>query len=146
MRGKYEKSCGIIPFRKIGRNRKYLLVQNIGGHWEFPKGHQEKGETDRGTARREFFEETGLKTKRVFGPAFFEHYFFTWKGKRKSKKVYYFLGEAAMGEVKIQAEEIVNHAWLTYRAALKKLTYKEVREILRQAEKIVAEKLKSDRS
>lgn len=42
------------------RRKKYLLIKNDSGHIGFPKGHIEVGETERQTARREVFEETGI--------------------------------------------------------------------------------------
>ncbi|MBD3304395.1 NUDIX domain-containing protein, partial [Candidatus Woesearchaeota archaeon] len=46
----------------IFNNGKYLLVKHKeGGHWDFPKGHAEEGETEEETALREIYEETGLR-------------------------------------------------------------------------------------
>ena len=133
MPGKFEKSCGVIPFCKTSRGLRFLLVRNIGGHWEFPKGHIEKGETERETARREFFEETGLKVKKLLKNSYLEHYTYFWKKRKKNKIVTYFLGEVKFGKVVFPEDEIIDFEWLSYRGALKKLTYKEVREILREA-------------
>ena len=56
-----EKSCGAIVFRKFHGNVEILLINHAnGGHWSFPKGHVEDGETEVETATREIFEETGL--------------------------------------------------------------------------------------
>ena len=135
MQIEYEKSCGVIPFRLEKNETLFLLVRNIGGHWEFPKGHMEKGETERQTAKREFEEETGLKVKKLLQRKYPEHYFYTWKGIKKSKTVTYFLGHVQNGEVKIQEDEIIGHKWLPYQLALKKLTFVEVRNILRDCRK-----------
>lgn len=57
----YEKSCGAIVYRKHHGNTEILLVRHLkSGHWSFPKGHMEAGETEEDTARREIKEETGL--------------------------------------------------------------------------------------
>ena len=53
---KYEKSCGAIIFDKD----KILVIQQKEGHWGFPKGHVEEGETEVETAIREIKEETNL--------------------------------------------------------------------------------------
>lgn len=52
---KSEKSnCGAIVFSTDNTNRKVLLIKHEnGGHWAFPKGHVEEGETS----------ETALKSK-----------------------------------------------------------------------------------
>ena len=56
-----EKSCGAVVFRNKNDNIQVLLIRHLnGGHWAFPKGHVEKGETEEQTALREILEETGL--------------------------------------------------------------------------------------
>ena len=52
-----EKSCGAIV---INKNNKILLVHHNAGHWDFPKGHIENGETEEQTAIREVKEETNI--------------------------------------------------------------------------------------
>ena len=37
-----EKSCGTLVFK----DDKVLMIRHNVGHWSFPKGHVEKGETD----------------------------------------------------------------------------------------------------
>ena len=55
-----EKSCGAVVFRKDDEV-KYLLLHYTPGHWDFPKGKQEIGETEEQAASREIEEETGIK-------------------------------------------------------------------------------------
>lgn len=56
-----EKSCGAVVFRTKNERLQILLIRHVnGGHWAFPKGHVEKGETEEQTAKREILEETGL--------------------------------------------------------------------------------------
>ncbi len=56
-----EKSCGAVVFREKDYKKQILLIRHVnGGHWAFPKGHVEKGETEEQTALREILEETGL--------------------------------------------------------------------------------------
>lgn len=58
---KIEKSCGAVVFREKDYKKQILLIRHVnGGHWAFPKGHVEKGETEEETALREIMEETGL--------------------------------------------------------------------------------------
>ena len=59
------KACGIILYTNI-KQKKFLLIQHHAGHWGFPKGHQEKGEDDLTTARRELQEETGIKQIKIY--------------------------------------------------------------------------------
>ncbi len=56
-----ERSCGAIVFREIEGETRVLLVQHKPGHWSFPKGHKEQGESDHETAIREVYEETGVR-------------------------------------------------------------------------------------
>ncbi|MBI4141461.1 NUDIX domain-containing protein [Candidatus Woesearchaeota archaeon] len=63
---------------------KYLLLHYTAGHWDFPKGHVEHGESNEKTARREIEEETGIKELKIL-PEFKEtiHYFF-----KQNKQLY----------------------------------------------------------
>ena len=61
---KFEKSCGVIVYRRNQEHIDLLLVKNrYGGHWSFPKGHVEGNETEVQTALREVREETGLEVE-----------------------------------------------------------------------------------
>ena len=60
----FEKSCGVLPYRVIDGERKFLLVfETYSQCWSIPKGHIEPGETDEQAALRELYEETGLTAK-----------------------------------------------------------------------------------
>ncbi len=121
---KYEKSCGAVIWRESDGRREYLLVQNkkpgAKGHWGFPKGHIEDGETEEETARREIFEETGLSVGdftndfRVvtrYSPA-----------PNVEKDVVYFLCKAD-GDITIQECEIADYKWLSYDDAKATITF-----------------------
>ena len=85
-----EHSAGTIIYRKGN----YLLLHYEAGHWDFPKGHIEKGEYAWETAKREAFEETGIKD--LFLVKGFKHmieYFFKDKGEIIHKNVVLFLVE-----------------------------------------------------
>ena len=60
---KSNHSVGIILFHRFPRKVMYLLLKQHQGHWGFPKGHFEGEETEKETAVREIFEETGLNVK-----------------------------------------------------------------------------------
>ncbi len=49
---------GIIKCSSTG---KYLLVKGFTGKWSFPKGHREINESPIDCAKREIYEETGIK-------------------------------------------------------------------------------------
>jgi 8-oxo-dGTP pyrophosphatase MutT (NUDIX family) len=53
------RSAGAVVFRRSEQGA-WLLVLRAFGHWDFPKGLVEDGESELITARREVWEETGL--------------------------------------------------------------------------------------
>jgi len=133
-----EKSCGAVVFRKVGRQRLYLLLHYEEGHWDFPKGHVEPGEGEADTARRETMEETGISDiEFVFGFREPIEYFYKREGKTMHKSVFFFLTETKTTEVKLSSEH-VGYEWLPYGKALERLTFKNAKEVLAKAEKFIA--------
>src|ERR1043165_8994301 len=55
-----EISAGAIVYRKTKTGRQYLVLKYGWGHWDFPKGHMEEGESEHEPLRRELKEETGI--------------------------------------------------------------------------------------
>ncbi len=131
---KMEKSCGAVVYRVDGGERQYLLLHYNGGHWDFPKGHVEEGETEEQTARREVLEETGIAEVEIH-PAFREtmEYFFKRGGKLVEKEVVFFAGKTKSKQVKL-SDEHIGFAWLPYESAKKKLTYDNAKKVLQKAE------------
>ncbi|MBI2133085.1 NUDIX domain-containing protein [Candidatus Woesearchaeota archaeon] len=128
-----ERSSGIILFRRASGKLMFLLLHYEAGHWDFPKGHVESGETEVEAALRETLEETGIGDVRIKeGFAGRLDYFYRKQGKAVKKEVSYFLGETEKEEVKISFEH-VGFEWLHYEAALERLTYGNSREILKKA-------------
>ncbi len=126
---KREKSCGGIIYNE---DNEFLIIQNRGGkHWDFPKGHAEKGETEEETAKREILEETNLNVDFVKG--FKEKIEYTIPNKKVRKEVVFFLARTKNKEVQIQKEEILNYKWLNYEEALKRLTHDNAKELLEKA-------------
>jgi 8-oxo-dGTP pyrophosphatase MutT (NUDIX family) len=132
-----EKSAGTVIFRKDKEVLYYLLLHYQVGHWDFPKGNIEKGEQITETARRETKEETGIGDIE-FIQGFKEEieYFYQREGKRIYKTVIFFLSRTRTKEVKISFEH-QGFEWLNYEKALKKLTHKNAKEILKKANKVL---------
>lgn len=141
----FEKSVGVIIFRKAESRIKYLLLHYRHGHWDFPKGHMEKGETEEETMRRELEEETGISDIKII-PEFHEKIRFFYKAKddeyerRKKKgertlifkKVVFYLAETQAQDVKISFEHI-GFEWLEFEKALERTTYRGPKRILKKA-------------
>lgn len=132
-----EKSAGALIFRKEKGIIKYLLLHYESGHWEFVKGHIEKGESIKDTVRRETKEEVGISDLE-FVEGFKEtiRYFFKWEGKNIMKFVTFLLAETKTENIKLSHEHI-GYEWLSYEQALGKLTFKNAKEILKKAEEYV---------
>ena len=138
---KRHHSVGIVLYHNFPRSRKYLLVKQSQGHWGFPKGHIESGEKFINTAIRELKEETGIKKitflrKKIL---FRDNYSFNNTNAKIIKIVDYFLAESLVTKVKIDNDEIINYKWVTYDKAFEKITFKESKKILKQANKYISE-------
>lgn len=120
-----EKSCGCI----IIKNNKVLLIKQTKGHWGFPKGHMEKGETEIETAIREVKEETNLDVK-IDANSRCTMEYMTDKG--KLKEVVLFIAKCTGGETKAQECEISDMKWLDFEEAIKTITYDNTREVFRK--------------
>ncbi len=130
---KTEKSCGAILF--IHRNKEpYFLVikhrEDKGGHWDFPKGHVKKGETEEETALREVQEEVGLKAQII--PGFREAIRYN-AAPDILKTVVFFLAKPLTEEVRCKPDEIETYKWLPYGEALRQFTHDNSRELLKKA-------------
>ncbi|MCX6772332.1 MAG: NUDIX domain-containing protein [Candidatus Micrarchaeota archaeon] len=129
-----EKSCGIVVFREEAGVRLYLILRYTERHWDLPKGHVEKNETEEETARRETEEETGI-TDLKFLPGFHHTISYTFKraGKNIPKDVVFFLAKTGEKEVKL-SDEHIGFVWLPYQEALRRITYSNARSVLEYAE------------
>jgi len=127
-----EKSCGAVVFRKNGEVE-YLLLHYEAGHWDFVKGKVEPNESEKDTVIRELEEETGLTNTKFVGDFREEiNYFFRRGSKKINKEVAYFLIQAKNGKVELSYEH-VGYDWLSYEKAMKKLTFKNAKAVLKKA-------------
>ena len=128
-----EKSCGAVVFKRQKDSAKYLILHYGAGHWDFPKGKQEKNENEEQTAIREIREETGIEDIKLLD-GFKEtiKYFFKKGEETIYKEVVFFLAETHSQEVTLSSEHI-GYAWLSYEHAYKKLTFNNSKELLEKA-------------
>ena len=127
----YEKSCGAIVYRKFHGNTEILLIKHVNsGHWSFPKGHVEEGETEAETAIREVKEETGLD---IMLDTTFRETVQYYPRKDTQKVVVYFLAKAKSYELIPQEEEIAARKWVEIGNAGALLTYENDKTIVNKA-------------
>lgn len=129
----YEYSCGAVVFTRTDGVPRYLMIREKTGHWGFPKGHMEAGETERETALREVFEETGVPVTLLEGfRAVTEYDLRELPGTRK--RVVFYLGEFQAQELRHQESEVADFALVPYRDAMALLQYADAKRILTRAE------------
>ncbi len=126
-----DESFGIIPVHEKAGTRRFLLIHQTKGHWSFPKGHADPGESPTQTALRELAEEAGVTDCRLLGDeAFIERYtFINKKGKHVDKTVTFFIGLVNDPAVTVQPDEVQDHAWLDADSVMSRLTFPEAREL-----------------
>ena len=128
-----EKSCGAIV---INKNNKILLVHHNAGHWDFPKGHIENGETEEQTAIREVKEETNIDI--IINNKY--RYTTSYSPKENvMKEVVYFLAQNIDEDKKPQLEEVSEVKWFTLEEAMNTITYENSIEILNKLKKDIEE-------
>ena len=128
-----EKSCGALVFRKDARDNKLyiVLIRHVHGRFfSFPKGHVEKGETEKMTAQREVFEETSIKinitsdfrTTVSYNPSY-----------KVEKEVVYFLALTDQESVVARPGEIEKVRWVSVDQALDVLTHENDKRVFKEA-------------
>ena len=131
----HEKSCGAIVYRKFHGNTEILLIKHINsGHWSFPKGHVENGETEMETAKREIKEETAIDV--MIDPTFRETVTYSPK-KDTVKVVVYFLARAKNVNFIPQEDEIAEIRWVDISYAGNILSYENDRTIVTRAKNAI---------
>lgn len=124
----HEKSCGAIVFRKYHGNIELLLIKHSnGGHWSFPKGHVELGETEVQTAIREVKEETGVDV--LLDVSFRTSVCYCPK-KDIKKNVVYFLGRAKTYITTPHPQEIAQIKWVEISRVHQLLSYENDRQLV----------------
>ncbi|MBR3018950.1 MAG: NUDIX domain-containing protein [Clostridia bacterium] len=138
----WEKSCGAVVFSRKDGEIRFVIVQEMAGAYSFPKGHMEGNETEEQTARREVFEEIGLRPAFLDGFRETDEYDLREKpGTRK--RVTYFLAEYQDEPLTPRPGEIRDIQLLTYDQAMRLFEYEGTRRVLTAAYAAIREKAKA---
>ncbi|MEM4298244.1 MAG: bis(5'-nucleosyl)-tetraphosphatase [Nitrososphaerota archaeon] len=131
-----ERSAGAVIFYTNGEPV-YLLLHYPAGHWDFPKGNVEKGESDLDTVRREVREETGIEAIDILRGFKKEiEYYYRREDGLVRKRVVFYLAKSETKDVRVSPEHL-GYVWLPYEKALKIVTFKNSKEVLMEAHKFV---------
>lgn len=136
---KIEVSSGGVIFRKRDDKIEVALVAVKDGKvWCLPKGLIEKGEDEKETAVREVMEETGLRGRIVDKIGDISYwYYIKDDGARCKKTVHFYLLEFLSGDTENHSWEVDRAEWFEIDEALRLLSYKGEREILKKAKEMV---------
>ena len=141
----YEKSVGVVVYRENQSEVEFLLLEaprlaakpedtKNKTYWSFPKGHQEKGETDHQTAFREIKEETGITLVELDrGFKEIEKYFYRRDGELRSKTIVYYLSKVSYNIAVTISDEHINYEWAEKDKALELLKIKPAKAMLLKA-------------
>ena len=129
----YEKSCGALVLRRDKIDGKYYILMirhRMGGNRSFPKGHMERGETERMTAVREVYEETSVQIRIRSDFRETVHYH---PLPGISKEVVYFLSETEQESIKPREGEIAQVEWVPVETAESSLSHENDKTVFRAA-------------
>ena len=138
-----KKSAGAVIFNETLGDRYYLLLLYDAGHWDFPKGGIEEGESEIDAVIREVREETGITDlKLIEGFQQTISYQFRSSEGEINKTVVFYLGRTSTFKVTLSHEHKA-YAWLKYEDALEHLTYDTARAVLKLAHKFLESQARS---
>lgn len=126
----HEYSSGAVLYCEKDGQRLYAVVTELSGNTGLPKGHVEPGESREEAALREIYEETGIRAQIVPG---LEGELVYPQGRGMLKHFYYYLARFDPGQ-RFYTGDVVHAELLPYDEAMKKLSFMDVRQLLRRAE------------
>ena len=113
----------VVPVKRDAQQRRVLVL---------PKGHLDEGENDEAAATREVTEETGVIAELIDKLGDVE-YSYERRGRRRNKRVAFYLFEYRSGSLEDHDHEIEDARWMPLEEAARELTYAGEREIVRRA-------------
>ncbi len=135
-----ERSSGAVVFYAEAISEpEYLLLHYTAGHWDFPKGNIEAGESEKQAAIREIREETAI-TDIEFIDGFRMKIEYRYRHGKKLvlKEVVLLLARAHTRQVTLSHEHI-GFAWRNYSDAMQQLTYANAKNLLSAAKNFLQE-------
>jgi 8-oxo-dGTP pyrophosphatase MutT (NUDIX family) len=121
----------VIPVKRDAQHKRVIVL---------PKGHLDEGETEEAAAIREVTEETGVIAELIEKLGDVE-YSYERRGRRRNKRVAFYLFEYRSGSLEDHDHEIEDAHWMPLEKATEELTYPGEREIAKRA----LSRLSSDR-
>ncbi|MEK6875610.1 MAG: NUDIX domain-containing protein [Nanoarchaeota archaeon] len=133
----FRKAVFVVVYSKLGNKIKYLLLKRK-KHWkgwEFTKGGIESGEKFLNAVKREVFEETGRKAKKIRKFKIHGKYYYKKKIPDRNgiigQEYSLYSAEIKKEKIKIDKKEHSNYKWLNFSEAEKKLTYRNQKRCLK---------------
>jgi ADP-ribose pyrophosphatase YjhB (NUDIX family) len=146
-RTRVEKSAGGVVVRKLGDTPHALIIRDPYRNWGLPKGHLEGGESSQEAALREVREETGLEDLRLGPELVTIDWYFRAKGMEIHKFTTFYLMYSESGEPVPEAGEgITACEWIPLSEADVRITYQNAAEVVRVAQRVVADEVVTEQS
>lgn len=137
---KFEFSAGGVVFKRENDGLFILLARHSQHHgWVFPKGiigDTKENEGKEETAIREVKEETGIDA-RILKPLSSVVYWYSFKGEKRKKTVYYFVMEHSGGNTEERDDEMEAVEWLPFDTVADRLTYPSDKKVWQEARQII---------
>ncbi len=136
-------SSGGVAFRADDSGFEIAIISvNPSRRWQLPKGLVDASETPEFAALREVREEAGIETELLSKIETIEYWYLgDSRGERVRfhKLVHFFLLKYVAGNVENHDSEVVEARWAKAEDALKMMTFKSEREIVKKAIKMIPE-------
>lgn len=143
-RGKFRPAVFIVVYYIDEKKKPIYLLLKRKLHWkgwEFPKGKIELGESKAKTARREGWEESGLKIFNIKHYPVYGKYLYPKilpdRPEYIGQTYTLFSGEVKKDKIKIEKREHSGFKWLPFSKAIKKLTWRDQKRCLKIVNKFL---------
>jgi len=136
---KREFSAGGIVFKYKNKDIFWLVIKPTDdGRWRFPKGQINASESSVAASKREVREETGVEAE-LLGKIGEERYLFV-QNKQKILKtvIFYLMKYLKQTGVDFDKKEVEKIAWLPFIQAKKRLAFKQDKDLLAKAKKLLS--------